>query len=174
MQDRCIVRAKCTIGSEMVLDTPNGTPTWWGSSESSVHLEIVLILMKDMCTICVEHTIISEKFWMHLMEPQVTWVMWKLSYFQLEIVLVLVQDRCTVSAKCTNGLEIILDALDGTHWWRGSSESSVHSEILLIWTQDRCTVCVERTIGSKIILDAPDGTPRWRGSCGISFLSVWR
>jgi hypothetical protein len=26
MQDRCTVCAKCTIGSEFVLDTPNGTP----------------------------------------------------------------------------------------------------------------------------------------------------
>jgi hypothetical protein len=26
MQDRCMVCAKCTIGSEIVLDAPNGTP----------------------------------------------------------------------------------------------------------------------------------------------------
>jgi hypothetical protein len=26
MQDRCMVRAKCTIGSEIVLDAPNDTP----------------------------------------------------------------------------------------------------------------------------------------------------
>jgi hypothetical protein len=32
----------------------------------------------------------------------------------LEIVLILSQDRCTVCAKRTVGLEIILDALDGT------------------------------------------------------------
>jgi hypothetical protein len=32
----------------------------------------------------------------------------------LEIVLVSVKDRCTVCAKHTIGLEIILDALDGT------------------------------------------------------------
>jgi hypothetical protein len=31
-----------------------------------------------------------------------------------EIVLVLVEDRCTVCAKYTIGLEIILDAPDGT------------------------------------------------------------
>ena len=26
VQDRCTVRAKCTIGSEIVLDAPDGTP----------------------------------------------------------------------------------------------------------------------------------------------------
>jgi hypothetical protein len=34
--------------------------------------------------------------------------------FHLEIVLILTQDSCTVCAKCTIGLEIVLDARDGT------------------------------------------------------------
>jgi hypothetical protein len=34
--------------------------------------------------------------------------------FHLEIVLILMQDRCTICAKRTIGLEIILDAPDGT------------------------------------------------------------
>ena len=33
---------------------------------------------------------------------------------RLEMVLVLVQDRCMVCAKCTIGLEIVLDTPDGT------------------------------------------------------------
>jgi hypothetical protein len=33
---------------------------------------------------------------------------------RLETVLGLVQDRCTVCAKCTIGLEIILDEANGT------------------------------------------------------------
>jgi hypothetical protein len=33
-----------------------------------VHLEIVLILMQDRCTVCVKHTIGSEWFWTHPME----------------------------------------------------------------------------------------------------------
>ena len=33
---------------------------------------------------------------------------------RLEMVLVLVQDRCTVCAKRTIGLDIVLDAPDGT------------------------------------------------------------
>jgi hypothetical protein len=39
---------------------------------------------------------------------------WKLISICLEIVLILVQDRYTVCAKHTVGLEIILDAPDGT------------------------------------------------------------
>jgi hypothetical protein len=34
-QDRCTVCAKCTIGSEIILDAPNGTPRQGGSSGSS-------------------------------------------------------------------------------------------------------------------------------------------
>jgi hypothetical protein len=42
--------------------------------------------------------------------------MWNLIFVRLEIVLVLVlvQDWCTVCAKHTIGLEIVLDAPDGT------------------------------------------------------------
>ena len=44
----------------------------------------------------------------------VMWVIWNLSSFRLETVLVSVQDRCMVHARHTTGLEIILDAPDGT------------------------------------------------------------
>jgi hypothetical protein len=44
----------------------------------------------------------------------VTWVMANLVSVHLETVLVSVQDRCTVCAKCTIGLEIVLDEADGT------------------------------------------------------------
>jgi hypothetical protein len=44
----------------------------------------------------------------------VTWVMSNLVLVCLETALVSVQDRCTVCAKHTTGLEIILDAPDGT------------------------------------------------------------
>jgi hypothetical protein len=40
--------------------------------------------------------------------------MWNVISVYLEKVLVLVQDSCTVCAKRIIGLEIILDALDGT------------------------------------------------------------
>jgi len=45
---------------------------------------------------------------------EVTLVMWKLTSFRSEIVLVSVQDGCMVCARCTIGLQIILDATDGT------------------------------------------------------------
>ena len=41
--------------------------------------------------------------------------MWNLVSVYLEKVLVSVQDKCMVCAKHTIGLEIDLDALDGTH-----------------------------------------------------------
>jgi hypothetical protein len=57
VQDRCIVCVKHTIGSQIILDAPDGTPRWGGSSESSVYLNIVLILMQNRRTACVKHTI---------------------------------------------------------------------------------------------------------------------
>jgi hypothetical protein len=42
------------------------------------------------------------------------WVISNLTSFYLETVLVLVQDRCMVCTRRIIGLEIILDALDGT------------------------------------------------------------
>jgi hypothetical protein len=44
----------------------------------------------------------------------VTRFKWKVVSDRLEIVLILMHDRCIVYAKRTIGLEIILDALDGT------------------------------------------------------------
>jgi hypothetical protein len=44
------------------------------------------------------------------------WVMWNVVLVRLETVLVLVQDRCTVCTEHTVGIEIVLDALDGTPW----------------------------------------------------------
>jgi hypothetical protein len=82
----------------------------------SVHLEIVLILVQDRCTVCVEHTIRLEIIvgctrWI----SKVTLVMWNLISIHLETVLVLVQDRCMVCSKHTICIEIILDAPNGTH-----------------------------------------------------------
>jgi hypothetical protein len=44
----------------------------------------------------------------------VTRLKWMLVSIILEIVLILTQDRCTVCAERTIGLEIVLDAADGT------------------------------------------------------------
>jgi hypothetical protein len=59
VQDRCTVCAKRTIGSEIILDAPIGTPRLkW--KLNSVCLEIVLILTQDRCTVCAKHTTGSE------------------------------------------------------------------------------------------------------------------
>jgi hypothetical protein len=39
---------------------------------------------------------------------------WKVGSFRLDIVLLLMQDWCTVCVKHTVGLEIVLEAPDGT------------------------------------------------------------
>jgi hypothetical protein len=87
-----------------------------------VHLEIVLILVQDRCTVCVDHTIRSKIIvgctqWI----SKVTLVMWNLVSVHLEIALVLVQDRCMVCSKHTIGLEIILDTPSGTPRLQGAS-----------------------------------------------------
>jgi len=48
------------------------------------------------------------------LNSKVTWVIWNLASFRLETVLVSGQDRCMVRARHTTGLEIVLDAPDGT------------------------------------------------------------
>jgi hypothetical protein len=61
MQDRCTVCAKRTIGSEIVLDTPDGSPSdelkW---KLISVHLEVVLILREDWCMVCAKRIVGSK------------------------------------------------------------------------------------------------------------------
>jgi hypothetical protein len=57
----------------------------------------------------------------------VTWVVWNLILVHLETVLVSVQDMCMVCTEHTVGIEIVLDALDGSPRGRGSSGSSVRS-----------------------------------------------
>jgi hypothetical protein len=68
VEDRCMVCTKHTIGSEIVLDAPDYTPRWRGSSESSVHLDIVLILRQDRHTVYLECTIGSKIILDHPME----------------------------------------------------------------------------------------------------------
>jgi hypothetical protein len=62
MQDSVMVCTKRTIGLEIILDTPDGTPRLQGSTGCSFRsvLEIVLILTQDWCTVCTQHTICSK------------------------------------------------------------------------------------------------------------------
>ena len=56
-------------------------------------LEIVLVSVQGRCTVCAKRA----RFVVHV-----------------EIVLILMQDRCAVCVERTIGLEIVLDAPDGT------------------------------------------------------------
>jgi hypothetical protein len=58
VQDRCMVCAKCTIGSVIILDGPKCTEvTRHKWNLISVCLEIVLIFMQDRCIVYAECTI---------------------------------------------------------------------------------------------------------------------
>ena len=57
VQDRCMVCDRCTIGLQIVLETPNGPlgdEAQW--KLVSAHLETVLILTQDSCTVCIERS----------------------------------------------------------------------------------------------------------------------
>jgi hypothetical protein len=173
-QDSCMVWAKCTICSEIVLDAPNGDVAQvegrLGSFGDSANLEARWVHgLRRMYHRLRNH--FRHTRW----NSSVMWVVWNLDSVYLKTVLVLVQDRCTVCVNRMIGSEIIFDTPNGTSGDEDQVEAHwVCLKIVFILTQDRCMVCAERTISSKIILDAPDGTPRWRGSCGILFRSIWR
>jgi hypothetical protein len=142
----------------------------------SAHLEIVLVLVQDRCTVCTKRTICLE---IVLDAPDgnslVTWVMWNLASVRLEIVLVSVQDRCTACARCA----IVRNHFGRTRWYSLVTRLkwtlfSVRLETVLVSVQDRCMVYAKCTISLGIILDTPDGTPRRRGSSESSIRSIWR
>ena len=64
-QDWCTVCPEGTIGSEIILDAPDGTPrcslvTWVMWNLVSIRLEIVLVLVQDRCMVCAGRTIGSK------------------------------------------------------------------------------------------------------------------
>jgi hypothetical protein len=148
VQDKCMVCAKCTIGSEN-----HFARTRWYFYVTRlkwklvlVHLEILLILTEDRCMVCVKRTIASEIILVrtHPIELLVDEAQVEAHFDPFGDSANLDVDRCTVFAECTIGSKIVL----------------VRIEIVLILTQDRCIVCVEHTIGLENILDSPDGAPR--------------
>ena len=61
VQDRCIVCAKGTIGSDIVRTYPMELLGDVGHLESrSVRLEMVLVLVQDRCSVCAKRTIGSN------------------------------------------------------------------------------------------------------------------
>ena len=58
VQQRCTVCTKPTIGSDILLDAPDGTPGDVGLVESRlVSLEMVLVLVQDRCIVCAKRII---------------------------------------------------------------------------------------------------------------------
>ena len=69
MQYSCTLCVERTIGLEISLYAPDGTPRQRGSCGILFHpLEIVLVSMEDRCAVCAKRTIGLEIFWTHLME----------------------------------------------------------------------------------------------------------
>ena len=92
----------------------NSKATWVKWKLILLHLEIVLILAQDRCTVCAECTMGMEIIVVVPNGTPGTWVKGRLVSVRLEIVLVSTQDRCTVCAKHVIGSKVILGAPDGT------------------------------------------------------------
>jgi hypothetical protein len=61
MQDRCVVCAEYTIGSEIILEHPMELlGEWVLCNLISACLKIVLVSVQYRCTVCAERTICSE------------------------------------------------------------------------------------------------------------------
>jgi hypothetical protein len=73
--------------------------TRWYPKVTAVHLEIVLILTQDRCTVCAEHTIGPEIALDAPGELQGARLKWMLVSVCLAMVLNLMLDRCTNSAE---------------------------------------------------------------------------
>jgi hypothetical protein len=115
----------------------------------SVHLEIVLILAQDRCTVCDERTTSSEIILDTPIEllADVDHVESHFGPFG---------DSVSVSAREVHGLRQMYHRLRNcfghTRWYSYVIRltwklDSFHSEIVLILMQDMSTVCVERTTG---------------------------
>ena len=71
-------------------------------------------MTQDSCTVCVECAIGSEILWTHPMELLGDMGHVESHFFLFGDSVSVGQDRCTFCAKRTIGLEIALDAPDGT------------------------------------------------------------
>ena len=60
VRDRCKVCARHTVGSEIILDAPDGNTRRAQVEARFGPLEINLIFTQDRCTVCIERTIGSE------------------------------------------------------------------------------------------------------------------
>jgi hypothetical protein len=73
-----------------------------------------MVLLGDEAQVDAHFGLFSNLFGRTRWNSSVTWFMWNPVLVHLETMLVSVQDRRTVFTKHTIGLEIVLDATDGT------------------------------------------------------------
>jgi hypothetical protein len=97
--------------------------TWVIWNLASFCLETVLVSVQDSCVVSAKCTMCSEIIWMHLLVPLG-------EEGQVEVI----HDRCMVCIERTIGLEIALDAPNGTLRRR----ESCGIPILSLWTQCYC------------------------------------
>ena len=143
LQDRCMVCAKRPIGSEIVLDSPNG---------ANLDARKVHGLRRTY------HGLIN-RFGGTRWNSQVTSMESRFGPFGD------CQCRCKIGAWLapnvlqaqksfwTHPIELLGDEAQVVAHFGPFGDS-------LILTQDRCMVCTKHTIGSDIVQDAPDGTLR--------------
>jgi hypothetical protein len=140
----------------------------------SVHLEIVLFLTQDRCTVCAEGTT-GSKITLDTPDRTPRWPgSCGFSFCSF-------RDSVSISVRQVHGLhQTYRRLINHFEWAWGYSYVmrhrwmlvSVRLEIVLILRQDRCMVLRWAYHRHKIILDTPDRTQRWRGSYGISFRSI--
>jgi hypothetical protein len=115
-QDRCTVSTEHTIGSQIVWDAPDGLVSDMGRVESRFSpfgdgVSVSARQVHDSHRTYHRH---RNRFGRTRWDSLVTWLKWKLGSVRLEIVLLLTHDWCMVCVKHTVGLEIVLEAPDGT------------------------------------------------------------
>jgi len=116
VQDRCMVCARCTVGLQIVLDAPDGTPRSRGLCGT------LLLSVSRQCwcrckiggRFALDVPKAYKSFWINSMVPLGDEAQVEARFGLSYIVLILTQDRCMVCVKRTIGSEIVLDTPDGT------------------------------------------------------------
>jgi hypothetical protein len=105
-QDRCMDCAECTIGSEIILDTPDCTPMWPRSSRRSIDPvgDNVNLNARSVHGLRRMYHRLRNHFGCTRWYTYVTWIKLKLISVHLETVLMSMQDRCTVLRRMCNRL----------------------------------------------------------------------
>jgi hypothetical protein len=123
--NRLKICTECTIVSEIILDPPDGAPTWRGSSEARIgpfgdNVNLDARMVHGLHRMF--HRL-GNHFGRTRWYTYVTWIKLKLILVHLETVLMSTQDRCTVCTERVTGSEMILDAPIELLWYVGQVEA---------------------------------------------------